>query len=75
MEEPLPGLAPSPEAPPPPAMSLAARLLNVFAIPGEVFEVVKASRVCLGNWLLPVLLSAVVGTVSAIVILSQPAMQ
>jgi hypothetical protein len=75
MEEPPPVLAPSPEAPPPPAMSLAARLLNVFAIPGEVFEVVKASRVCMGNWLLPVLLSAVVGTVSAIIILSQPAMQ
>jgi hypothetical protein len=53
-------------------MSLAARLLNVFAIPGEVFEVVRASRVSVGNWLLPVLLSAVVGVCTIIVILSQP---
>lgn len=56
-------------------MSLAARLLNVFAIPGEVFEVVKASRASVGNWLLPMLLAMVVGMVSAISILSQPAIQ
>ena len=56
-------------------MSLAARLLNVFAIPGEVFAVVKAGRRSIGNWLVPSVLSAVVGTVAAVVILLQPAVQ
>ena len=56
-------------------MSLAARLLNVFAIPGEVFEVVKASRVSTGNWLLPMLLSGVVLALTGMVVISQPAVQ
>ena len=54
-------------------MSLVARLFNVFAIPGEVFAGVKARRGSIGNWLVPALLSAVVGTFAAVVILSQPA--
>jgi hypothetical protein len=74
MEKPLPSLEPSPRATPP-AMSLAARLLNVFAIPGEVFAGVKAGRSSIGNWLVPALLSAVVGTLAAVVILSQPVAQ
>lgn len=56
-------------------MCLAARLLNVFAIPGEVFAGVKASPVSVGNWLVPALLLAVVGVLSVVVILSQPAIQ
>ena len=75
MEEPLPVLEPPPAAPQPPAMSLAARLLNVFAIPGEVFTVVKTSRFRVGNWLLPALLSAAVGVFTVIVIMSQPSVQ
>ena len=79
MEEPLPVLESPPnarlDAPPPPAMSFAARLLNVFAIPGEVFETVRASRLCAANWLVPALLSAVVGGLSMTVILSQPSIQ
>ena len=75
MEESPPVLESPPDAPPPPAMSLAARLLNVFAIPGEVFMGVKASRLSIGNWLVPALLSAVVGVVAAIDIVSQPVMQ
>jgi hypothetical protein len=75
MEEPLPVQEPPSDAPQPPAMSLAARLLNVFAIPGEVFAGVKASRFRVGNWLLPSLLSAVVGVFTVIVILSQPSVQ
>jgi len=74
MEEPLPGLQSPPPATPP-AMSLAARLLNVFAIPGEVFAGVKASRRAMGNWLVPALLSAMVGTFAAILLLSQPPIQ
>jgi hypothetical protein len=75
MEEPLPVLESPPEAPPPPAMSVAARLLNVFAIPGEVFAEVKAGRICAWNWLMPVLLSAVVAVLAVIVIVSQPAFE
>jgi hypothetical protein len=79
MEEPLPVQESSPDAPPdappPPAMSFAARLLNVFAIPGEVFEVVRASRFCVANWLLPALLSAVVGALTIVVLFSQPSIQ
>jgi hypothetical protein len=75
MDELPPVLESPPTAPPPPAMCLAARLLNVFAIPGEVFEVVKASRVSVGNWLVPALLSAVVGVFVAVGIASQPMVQ
>jgi hypothetical protein len=66
MEEVPPVLDSPPAPPPPPAMSLAARLLNVFAIPVEVFEVVKVSRISVGNWILPMLLSAVVLAVTGV---------
>jgi hypothetical protein len=75
MEEPLPVLESPRDVPKPPAMSLAARLVNVFAMPGDVFAGVKASHICVGNWLVPALLSAVVGVIAAIVIVSQPSMQ
>jgi len=75
MEEPLPVLDSPRDATPPPATSLAARLLNVFAVPGEVFAEVKAGRVCIGNWLVPALLSAVVAVFTAVVIVSHPAFQ
>jgi len=57
---------------PPPPTSLAARLLNVFATPGEVFEEVRNSLTSTGNWLVPALLSAVVGVVTVILLFSQP---
>jgi hypothetical protein len=75
MEEPLPVQESPPDVPQPPAMTLAARLLNVFAVPGEVFVGVKAGRFCVGNWLLPALLSAAVGVLTIIVLLSQPSIQ
>jgi len=56
-------------------MSFAARLLNVFAIPGEVFASVKASRICIANWLVPALLSGAVAVLTAMVVVSQPAVQ
>jgi len=56
-------------------MSLAARLLNVFAVPGQVFTDVKAGPICIGNWLVPALLSALIAVFTAVVILSQPAFQ
>src|ERR1039458_4693749 len=79
MEEPLPVQESPPnarpDAPPPPAMSFAARLLNVFAIPGEVFETVRANRLCVANWLLPALLLAAVWVFTTIVMFSQPSIQ
>ena len=75
MEEPLPVLDSPPEAPQPPAISLAARLLNVFAIPGEVFTGVRVSRISIGNWFVPALLLALIGVVTAVVVVSQPSFQ
>jgi hypothetical protein len=75
MEEPPPALEPPREAPPQPAISLAARLLNVFAIPGEVFACVRASRISIGNWLLPALLLVLAAVVTAFVVVSQPGFQ
>ena len=75
MEEPPPVLDSKPEAPQPHAISLAARLLNVFAIPGEVFAGVKASRISIWNWLVPAFLLATVGVFTAIVVVSQPVFQ
>jgi hypothetical protein len=56
-----------------PAMSLTARLFNVFTEPGEVFEYVKDNKPSMGNWLVPVLLSVVFGTIAVCVKFSQPA--
>lgn len=74
------------EAPPPlpqsempvaivPTMSLAARLLNVFAIPGDVFAEVKAARSAAANWLVPLMFLSLIGALAAIIIMSQPAIQ
>ena len=65
--------SPSPAAAPAPATSLAARLLNVFATPGDVFDEVKVSRTSVANWLVPILLYGLVGAFSSVLILSQPA--
>jgi len=58
-----------------PSTSLAARLLNVFAIPGDVFDEIKASPYAAANWVVPALIAAVVGALSAVVIFSQPTIQ
>jgi len=59
----------------PPTTSLAARLLNVFATPGEVFTEVAATPHLVKNWLVPVLLSCVVMVTSVMILFSQPAIQ
>lgn len=64
LERPLP-------APPEPRMSLAARLLNVFAIPGDVFSEVKISRAKAVNWLVPASLFLCVSWVAAWLVFSQ----
>jgi hypothetical protein len=58
-----------------PRMSLAARLLNVFAVPAEVFNDIKGSPASVSNWLVPGFLAAVVGAVSVLVVLSQPTVE
>jgi hypothetical protein len=63
----------SPTTPPAPSTSLMARLLNVFATPGEVFEEVKAAPSSVANWLVPALLCSVVGVLASFLIFSQPA--
>jgi hypothetical protein len=72
MEQPPPTPELQVESAPEPSMSLAARLLNVFAVPGDVFAEVKLARASISNWLVPTLCSAVVGVLSAIIIFSQP---
>jgi hypothetical protein len=59
--------------PQPVQMTLWARLMNVFAAPGDVFEEVKNSQPSTANWLAPAFIFIVVGMISSIVIFSQPA--
>jgi hypothetical protein len=56
-----------------PGMSLPARLLNIFAEPGDVLEEVKVKPNSTGNWLVPALIFSVVIIASFLVIFSQPA--
>lgn len=64
---------PAPPAPAAPSTSLLARLLNVFAVPGDVFDEVKASRGSAGNWLLPAVLCALITSLVVVAAFSQPA--
>ena len=73
MPETMPVFPPEPNAPQPAATSLISRLMNVFAMPGEVFAEVKAAPPTTTNWLVPVLLHCIVGAIAAIILMSQPA--
>jgi hypothetical protein len=66
-------MLPTPE--PPPATSLAGRLMNVLAAPAEVFAGIKAAPSSVANWLVPVLIFAVIGTISMCIMFAQPAIQ
>jgi hypothetical protein len=70
--EPVP---PTPESPSAPATSLAGRLINVFAAPGEVFGEVKTAAPSVANWLVPAILFMVLSWLSAALIFSQPAIR
>jgi hypothetical protein len=52
-------------------MSLASRLLNVFATPGDVFQEVKTASVSTANWLMPAVIFILVSWVGAWLALSQ----
>jgi Yip1 domain len=53
-------------------MSLGARLFNVFAAPGELFEGLRDTRPAQTNWLIPLLLSMTMAVVFCVVVFSQP---
>ena len=67
-------MPPTTEGPPPvpESSSLLSRMVNVFAAPDEVFEEVKRTPKTAANWLVPAIISAVVGVVAAVVLFSQP---
>jgi hypothetical protein len=71
MDQPMPMQESAPETPGTPVMSLAGRLLNVFATPGEVFEEVKTAKDSAANWLVPALILVLVSWAAAAVIFSQ----
>jgi hypothetical protein len=56
-----------------PPMPLGARLLNIFAAPGEVFEAIKTTPTATRDWLMPMFLSCLMGIIHVNVIFSQPA--
>ena len=70
-----PNPEPQPVASPAPANSLPGRLLNVIAAPGELFEEIKVAPASAANWLVPVLLFAVIGVISVCIMFAQPAIQ
>jgi hypothetical protein len=71
METPLPTPEPQPETPPPAQMSLAGRLMNIFAAPMEVFDSIRNVAPATANWLVPALILTVVSWTTSIIILSQ----
>lgn len=66
---------PTGEPSPSPPSALAARLFNVYAAPGEVFDEVRARPPSTANWVVPMLLLMVVSAVGAWLVFSQPAFQ
>lgn len=56
-------------------MSLAGRLFNVFATPGDVFDEVRAAPETTANWLVPALILIVLSWAAAALIFSQPSIK
>ncbi len=71
MDQPPPLPEQPPEALAPPATSLPARLVNVFAAPGDVFEEVKSRSVSTANWLVPAVVFIVLCWVGGMLLFSQ----
>src|SRR5579859_315421 len=74
MEQLPPVLESDPQAPPR-AMSLGARLFNVFATPGEVFEQIKEAAGSTANWLMPGIILIAVSWLGVTLIFSQDFVQ
>ena len=73
--EPLPPVLEQQEQIPQPTMSLGARLFNVLATPGEVFQAIRTTAVSNANWLVPGLLLIFVSWMGAWLIFSQDSIQ
>jgi len=74
--EPIPPIPePQPVESPAPTMSLAGKLMNVIAAPGEVFDDIKAAPPRVANWLVPVLFFAVVSVIAVCILFAQPAIR
>lgn len=58
-----------------PATSLAAKLFNVIAAPGEVFAEISAVPARAATWLVPVSIYAVVGVIAVCILFAQPAIR
>lgn len=54
--------------------SLPARMINVLAVPGDVFAELAQDKPRVGHWLSPVILASLVGILSVFVMFSQPAL-
>ena len=52
--------------------SVWSKMFSIFAAPGEVFEEIRNTKPATANWLVPTLLSCLVGIVFSVVVLSQP---
>ena len=66
--------APSPipvEAVQRPPSSLISRLLNIYAAPGEVFDEIRTNKPSTANWLVPLLLTCLVGVIYSLAVFSQ----
>lgn len=72
--ETIPPVQVSPSAPAP-VMSLAGRLSNVIAAPGEAFDHIIRSGGSVTHWLVPALLITLVGWIGSALLLTQPAFQ
>jgi hypothetical protein len=68
---------PEPQAvvPQTPATTLAAKLFNVIAAPGDVFAEIRVVPARAVTWLVPVLLFAVVGVITVCTLFAQPAIR
>lgn len=64
---------PTPENSQPPATTLTERLTNVFVSPSEVFDEVKAGPPTNANWMVPLVVTMIVGIIVVMVVFSQPA--
>jgi len=71
MEQTPPTIEPGPASATPARLSLAARLINLFATPAEVFDDVRNTPPTETNWLVPALIVMVLGWLGAAVIFSQ----
>lgn len=57
---------------PAPSMGLGARLMNILAAPGEVFEAIRPAPHQVSNWFVPVAVYMIVVMIGAGVVMMQP---